>query len=165
MKPTILISSCLLGLSCSYNLKKRSIIPQISKILKKYDTIPICPEQLGGLPTPRVKQEIYSSTGLDVVQKKSKVFNYKKEDVTSYFLKGAEESLLIADIYNAKIFIGKSKSPSCGCQKIYDGSFSGTLIDGDGVTTAYLKKKNIKVFSELNLENKVILHEIDKIMS
>jgi len=79
------------------------------------------------------------------------VLNRNGEDVTAEFITGAEETLKIAKLFQVEEFIGESKSPSCGCGQIYDGTFSQTLIDGDGVTTALLKKNGIKVLSEEDL--------------
>lgn len=105
--------------------------------LKDYEIIPICPEQLGGLPTPRPASEIIGD----------KVINNEGTDVTSNYQKGAEEALKIAKLLGIKKALLKAKSPSCGNGKIYDGTFSGTLIDGDGITTKLLKENNIEVIT------------------
>jgi len=103
------------------------------------------------LATPRVPQEIQGGTGEDVLDGKCKILNKSGEDVTQEFIKGAEETSKIAWQLNIKEFIGKSKSPSCGCGQIYDGSFSGRLINGGGVTTALLRRNGIRVISEEDL--------------
>jgi uncharacterized protein YbbK (DUF523 family) len=120
--------------------------------LSKTETlIPICPEQLGGLPTPRVPQEIQGGAGEDVLNGKCKVLNKDGEDVTKGFIKGAQEALRIAEQFNIGEFIGKSKSPSCGCGQVYDGTFSGKLTDGDGIATALLRRNGIRIIPEENL--------------
>jgi uncharacterized protein YbbK (DUF523 family) len=110
-------------------------------LLKSETLIPICPEQLGGLPTPREPAEI---RGERVVTRSGK-------DVTENFKRGAKEVLKIAKLYGIKEAIMKQRSPSCGCGEIYDGTFSGKTIKGDGVTTTLLKKNGIKVISEKEL--------------
>ncbi len=162
MKKRILISSCLLGLSCAYKVKNRVISSELNFILENYDTLPVCPEQVGGLPTPRPQQEILFNQFNEKNQRIVK--NILDEEVTENFIIASQEVLKIAKLYNVKIFIGKSKSPSCGSTKIYDGNFNKTLIDGDGITAELLKKEGILVFSEQDLKDKIILAEIEKIM-
>jgi len=132
-----LCSACLLGLRCRYDGKNKPN-QKILALSKRETLIPICPEQLGGLPTPRVPSE----------QRGNRVFNKNGEDVTNEFIKGAEEVLKISKLYCIKEVILKQKSPSCGSGHIYDGTFSKNLIKGDGVTTALLKKNGIKIISE-----------------
>ena len=127
---------------------------KIIDLVKQGKAILVCPEQLGGLKTPRIPQEIQGGTGEDVLDGKCKVINKNGEDVTQQFIKGAKETLKIAKLAGAKKFIAKSKSPSCGCGTTYDGTFSGTLIKGDGVTAAFLKRKGINVVTEKEWVNK-----------
>lgn len=138
-KKIILCSACLLGVKCRYNGKSK-LSKRIIKLAKKAILVPVCPEQLGGLPTPREPAE----------QKGKRVFTKSGRDVTKNFQKGAKEVLRIAKLLGAKEAILKQKSPSCGSGQIYDGTFSKTLIKGNGVTTALLKKYGIKIFSEEN---------------
>jgi len=145
-----LISACLCGINCAWNGKSK-ISPKILELVKSGEFIPVCPEQLGGLSTPRIPQEIQGGSGEDVLAGKCKVINKEGKDVTAQFVRGAEETLKIAKLTGAKKFIAKSKSPSCGCGKIYDGTFSGRIIKGDGETTKLLKKNGIKVISEEDL--------------
>jgi uncharacterized protein YbbK (DUF523 family) len=105
--------------------------------------MPVCPEQLGGLKTPRAPQEIQGGTGEDVLDGKCKVLNIDGGDVTQEFITGAEETLKIVKLFHIEEFIGKSRSPSCGCGQIYDGTFSRQLIDGDGVTTTLHRYKTV----------------------
>jgi uncharacterized protein YbbK (DUF523 family) len=133
----ILVSACLLGINCKYDGTSNKN-EKILKLARDFILIPVCPEILGGLPTPREPAE----------RKGKKVITNSGKDVTKYFEKGAKEVLKIAKILKIKKAILKQKSPSCGCGKIYDGTFSGKLIKGDGITTKVLKKSGIKVFSE-----------------
>ena len=135
-----LCSACLLGIRCRYDGKSKRN-RKVIELTKKEILIPVCPEQLGGLPTPREPAE----------QKGKKVFTRSGKNVTKKFLKGAKEVLRVAELFGIKEAILKQKSPSCGCGKIYDGTFTGKLIKGDGVTTSLLKKNKIKVISEEDL--------------
>jgi uncharacterized protein YbbK (DUF523 family) len=146
-----LISACLLGIKCVWSGDDKYKNERAIELSKIETLIPVCPEQLGGLSTPRAPQEIVGGTGDDVLDKKCKVINKNGEDVTRQFIKGAEETLKIACQLNIKEFIAKSASPSCGCGQIYDGTFSCKLIDGDGVTTALLRRNGIKIISEEDL--------------
>ncbi len=129
-----LCSACLLGFKCRYDGKSKPN-NKVIELSKTEMLIPICPEQLGGLSTPRCKHEI----------KGNKVYSEVGEDVTLKFEKGATETLKIAKLLGVSEVILKQKSPSCGCGQIYDGSFTTKLIEGDGLTTKKLKKNGIKV--------------------
>jgi len=135
-----LCSACLLGIKCRYDGKSK-INEKVLGLAKKEVLIPVCPEQLGGLPTPRESSE----------RKGGKVFFKSGKDATDNLKKGAEEVLKLAKLFDAKEAIFKQRSPSCGCGQIYDGTFSGKIIKGDGVTTELLKKNGIKVISEEDL--------------
>jgi len=145
-----LCSACLLGIKCRYDNKSKPN-KKVIKLSKKEVLIPVCPEQLGGLPTPRILQEIQGCFGKDILAGKGKVLNKKKEDVTRQFIRGAQETLKIAKLFGIKEAIFKQRSPSCGSGQIYDGTFSEKIIKGDGVTTTLLKKNGIKVLSEEDL--------------
>ena len=144
----ILVSACLIGVNCKYT-GGNNFNDEIMS-LKEVSLIPVCPEQLGGLTTPRPSSEINGCDGLDVIQGKGKVISIDGEDKTKFFIKGAQETLSIAKTMKSSYAILKAKSPSCGVDYIYDGSFTRTLRDGDGVTTALLKHHGINVYSELN---------------
>jgi uncharacterized protein YbbK (DUF523 family) len=146
-----LISACLLGVRCTWSSDDKYKNDRAIELSRVETLIPVCPEQLGGLATPRVPQEIQGCTGEDVLDGKCKVLNKNRENVTKEFIRGAEETLKIVRQLNIKEFIGKSESPSCGCGQIYDGSFSGRLIKGDGVTIALLRRNGIRVTSEEDL--------------
>lgn len=145
-----LISACLLGIQCTWDnrdaQKEKAVLRLQDEIL-----IPVCPEQLGDLPTPRPRQEILKGTGEDVLDTKCPVTNSKGEDVTECFLKGAQETLKIARLFSVKEFISKSRSPSCGFGNIYDGTFSRKLIPGNGVTTALLLRNGFTIIKEEDL--------------
>ena|SRR5699024_11198120 len=138
----ILISSCLLGFNTKYN-GKNNLNKDLEKLKDKYEIIIFCPEQAGGLTTPRLPSEI---------QKDGRVLLKDSTDVTKNFIKGAEETVRLVEMMDIKYAILKAKSPSCGCGKIYDGTFSGNLIDGDGFTVRELKKLGVKIFNENNFQ-------------
>jgi len=144
----ILVSACLMGIDCKYNGGNNKI-EILNELLKDETLIPVCPEQLGGLKTPRNPSEIIMIDG------NQHVVDKKGNDVTLQFIKGAEETLKIAKIYSIKKAILKSRSPSCGSKKVYDGTFSGNLVEGEGVTAAFLRSNNIKVFNEINYLEKL----------
>jgi uncharacterized protein YbbK (DUF523 family) len=141
-----LISACLIGVNCNFEAKNW-LNPELLKAFKKGDLFPVCPEVLGGLPAPRVPAEIVGGDGSAVLEGKAKVVNMQGVDVTCQFLKGAFEVLTIAQSLGAKEVLFTEKSPSCGCGKIFDGSFSGKFVEGNGVTAALLKKNGIKIKS------------------
>ena len=146
----IIVSACLLGENCKYsggNNKSENVI----KYLENKEYILVCPEQLGGLTTPRNPSEIITygnKDGNDVLSGCTKVLSNKGIDVTKNFIQGAEETLKIAKEHNAKTAILKAGSPSCGYKKIYDGTFLGNKIQGMGVTAAILNKENIALLDE-----------------
>lgn len=139
-KKKILVSACLLGISCKYDCSHNRNA-KVLNLLEAEDLIPVCPEQLGGLPSPRVPSE----------QRDGKVFSQEGADVTSFFVRGAQETLKIAQLYGIDRAVFKQRSPSCGVGKIYDGSFSGKVVKGDGIATAVLKSHGIRVVSEEDL--------------
>lgn len=148
----IVISACLCGVNCKYS-GGNNLNEKILKLFKDKKAVLICPEQLGGLETPRTPSEIKGGTGRDVLEGKAKVIDAKGEEVTEKFVKGAYEALKIAKDVNAELAILKANSPSCGCGKIYNGHFNGEKIDGNGVTAELFLKNNIKVVTEEDLDN------------
>ena len=140
-----LCSACLLGLECRYdgksNLEKAS--EELLQEFRNGKIIPVCPEQLGGLNTPRSGARICSGDGNRVLEGKTKVITDDGQDVTNQYLKGAYEVLKIAQSIGIKEFIGMQKSPSCGCGYIQGGISKRILIEGDGVTVALLKRNGI----------------------
>jgi uncharacterized protein YbbK (DUF523 family) len=145
MKPALLISACLLGVNCRYDGKSNVLSSEIIEDLKEnFKLIPACPEQLGGLSTPRLPAEI---------QKNTKVLRQDGLDVSGEFLKGASEALAIAQTFNCELALLKANSPSCGNQKVYDGSFERKLVEGQGITVKLFEKFKIKVYNENQIEN------------
>jgi uncharacterized protein YbbK (DUF523 family) len=142
MKEIIIISACLLGFNCKYNGGNNRLSDEKLRRLKnEYDLIPVCPECCGGLEMPRVPSE---RRGSIVVSKSG-------TDVTEQFNKGAQTALRLAQRFGVKSAILKERSPSCGSGKIYDGTFTGTVTDGDGVTAALLKAHGINITGESEL--------------
>jgi uncharacterized protein YbbK (DUF523 family) len=133
----ILVSACLAGIRCRWN-GKASPCAKVIALVRNGKAIPLCPEQLGGLPTPRPAAE----------QRKGKVVDARGKDYTAAFANGAREGLKIAKMAKCRVAILKSKSPSCGCGLVYDGTFSGKLRKGDGVFAGMLKRNGILVTGE-----------------
>lgn len=142
-----LVSACLLGINCKWDGKNK-LNKKVLRICQRETCLPICPEILGGLPILRTPCEIVGGEGKDILSGKAKVLGRDGRDYTKYYLRGAKEVLKIAKIFKIREAVLKSKSPSCGKGKTYDGSFSGKLKKGDGVLTVLLKLNKIKVFSE-----------------
>lgn len=138
----ILISACLLGVNCRYDGGGK-LIDQIDQLKERYNLIPVCPEVYGGLQTPREPAEIIDE----------KVINRKGEDVSQNFTRGANETLHLAELYNCKYAILKERSPSCGFGEIYDGTFSGRLVKGNGYTAELLSKNGIKIIGESEIDS------------
>lgn len=136
----ILVSACLVGLNCKYS-GGNNYNEKIFNLVKNGEAIPVCSEQLGGLPTPRTPSEIKYVNG------KRYVFSKDGIDVTENFEKGANEILELAKKLNIKKAILQSQSPSCGCGQIYNGNFEKKLIDGNGILTQLLIDNGIEVIS------------------
>lgn len=136
------ISSCLCGINCKYN-GENNLNPIFLEMLNKGEAVPICPEQLGGLSTPRVPAEIQKDK-----EGKIQVITKNNTNVTKEYFLGAERALKILKALEIDTVILKSKSPSCGYGKIYDGTFSKNLIEGNGITVDLLLKNNIKVIND-----------------
>jgi len=135
-----LCSACLLGVKCRYD-GSDALSKKVVKLAKREHLIPVCPEQLGGLPTPREPSE----------RRGRKVITKSGNDVTEQFSKGAEETLKLAKLFGVKDAVFKQRSPACGCGQIYDGTFSGKIVKGDGVTTAMLRKNGVRIISDEDL--------------
>lgn len=145
-----LISACLCGVNCKYNgLNNYNEI--CDKLLAYGKAILVCPEQLGGLPTPRIPSEIIGESSNILNYNNGSVIDKNGNDVTPQFVKGAKETLQIAKKLNIKKAILKDGSPSCGVNYIYDGNFNGTKIKGMGLTAQLLKESSIDIISELEL--------------
>ncbi len=134
---SLIVSACLLGVNCKYS-GGNNLCPSVLALARDFRLIPVCPEQLGGLPTPRPPAECRGD----------RVVNAEGKDVTECFRRGAEETLRLAQLFGCRCAVLKAKSPSCGQGQIYDGSFSGTLTDGDGVTARLLRDSGIQILDE-----------------
>ena len=138
----LLISACLLGIPCRYDGKSKPAA-KIDALRKKYELIPVCPEQLGGLPTPRTPSERIGG----------RVVMADGTDVTAQYQKGARVALDLCLREGCVTAVLKERSPSCGSGEIYDGTFTHTVISGDGVTAELLKQIGIKVYGETELDS------------
>ncbi|MBF8808287.1 MAG: DUF523 domain-containing protein [Enterococcus lacertideformus] len=141
------ISSCLGGVLCRYDGQEK-LIPQLKKLVDEGKAVMICPEVMGGLLIPRSPAEIVGGDGFDVWNNQAKVITKKGEDVTHAYQKGAILAYQKLKEQGINIVILKAKSPSCGSTSIYDGNFSGKLIAGTGVATAYFIQKKMTVLSD-----------------
>ncbi len=141
----IMVSACLIGVNCRHD-GGHAYCPEVIDDLFNRHFIPVCPEQLGGLPTPRIPSSIQGGDGREVWQGCARVMNKAGEDVTAAFLRGAKEVLGIAQMAKVKRAILKDHSPSCGCQAIYRGE---ELVPGVGVTAVLLAGNGFEVVSEL----------------
>lgn len=146
-KVKIMLSACLAGINCVYDGTNK-FNPVFARLYKSGEAIVFCPEVSGGLKIPHMPSEIVGGDGFAVLEARAKVLAKDGKDVTSFFIKGAENVLALAKRHHIKKVILKSKSPSCGCGLIFDGHFSGELIYGYGVTAALLKKNGIEVMSD-----------------
>ena len=137
----ILVSGCLLGLNCRYkgdNCKNARVL----ELAKRHTLIGVCPEQMGGLATPRDPSERVGD----------KVLSNSGADVTKEYEYGAQAALTLAKLNDVDFAILKSRSPSCGSGEIYDGTFSGRRVSGDGVCAGLLKANGIPVYTEDELD-------------
>lgn len=136
-RPRILVSACLLGVNCRYNGTGGGFA-ELEELTTLAELVPVCPEILGGLPTPRPPAE----------RNGDRVITREGGDVTEAYARGARESLHLARLFGAEMAILKERSPSCGAGEIYDGSFRHVRVPGDGVTAALLKENGVEVFGE-----------------
>jgi len=151
----ILVSMCLAGINCNYKGESKPN-EKVKELIRKGKAIPICPEQLGGLPTPRSGSRIISGNGEDVIDGKTNVITDNGNDVTKNYLKGAELTLQLCKQFGITTVILKQGSPSCGKGKTQGGEKERKLINGNGVTVALLKRNGIEIYSEEDLENEEI---------
>lgn len=137
---TYLVSACLLGINCKYS-GGNNRCPKVLALMEHARLIPVCPEQLGGLPTPRPAAECQGTS----------VQNREGRDVTQEFQKGAVAALELARLFHCDGAILKARSPSCGAGEIYDGTFTGTVVSGDGITARLLRKTGLPLYTEDSL--------------
>ncbi len=136
----IIVSACLAGLETNY-LGEAWPHPKVERLVRKGKAIPMCPEQLGGLTTPRTPAE----------RRGDRVVTKDGRDVTAQFRRGAEEAARLVELTGAELVILKARSPSCGVGCTYDGSFGGTFVDKDGVTAERLRKLGVELLTEEDL--------------
>ncbi len=133
----LLISACLLGCRCRYDGASKPP-PLAAAREQRHELVPVCPEQMGGLATPRPPAE----------RRGGAVVTASGADVTAQYRRGAEEALGLCRLFGCEAAVLKERSPSCGRGRIYDGTFTGTLADGDGVTAELLAARGIPVYGE-----------------
>ena len=139
MKEPLLISECLLGVACRYDGNTKPLPKEtLNRLMERYQLIPVCPEQLGGLASPRDPSE----------RRGDRVYMKNGTDVTAQYRRGAVQVLHLAELFGVRRALLKERSPSCGSGSIYDGSFTGALTAGDGVTAEALKSRGITVYGE-----------------
>ncbi len=143
----ILVSACLLGENCKYD-GNNNFNKNVLKLKEYFNIIPVCPEVFGGLPIPRTPSEVCGN----------RVVTSDGADVTAAFADGAERTLYIAQEKNCPAALLKERSPSCGCGRIYDGSFTSNLVDGNGITAELLIKNDIRVFGESQIDKLIQLY-------
>ena len=136
-----IVSACLAGVNCTYD-GTHNLVPEIADLVASGKALPLCPEQLGGLSTPRIPAEIRGGDGDDVLRGEAFVTTRDGLDVTDAYLKGAQEALRLARFVGAKKAITKDRSPSCGCGHVWCG---GDLVEGKGVMVALFEREGIEV--------------------
>ena len=139
----ILVSRCLLGEPCRYDGKSKPVEALLTLERQGHILVPVCPEEDGGLPTPRPPAEI---------QGDRRVINRAGIDVTAEYTAGAEHALKLAREHGCTVAVLKEKSPSCGNRQVYDGSFGGKLVEGQGITARLLMEHGIRVLGESQLD-------------
>ena len=137
MREKLLISACLLGRNCKYN-GGNNYTPLVEALKARYDLVPVCPECFGGLPIPHEPSERVGD----------KVLSKSGEDVTEPFWRGAEKTLAAAIQQGVTRAVLKERSPSCGCGSIYDGTFTGTVVPGNGVAAELLLSRGVVIYGE-----------------
>jgi uncharacterized protein YbbK (DUF523 family) len=148
----VLISACLAGVPCTHAAEAKTRAWAL-RLVAEGRAVSVCPEVAGGLPIPRPEAEIQGGRGDDVLDGRARVVSVEGEDVTANYLRGAEAARSAVARTGATLAVLKARSPSCGCGAIYDGSFSDTLIGGDGVTAALLKRRGVEVVSDEDVED------------
>jgi uncharacterized protein YbbK (DUF523 family) len=147
----ILISACLAGVACTHEATAKTRDWAV-RLVAEGRAVPVCPEVAGGLPIPRPASEIQDGDGHDVVEGRARVRDEHGSDVTDSYVRGAEKARAAARAADAGIAVLKARSPSCGSGQTYDGTFTATLRDGDGVTAAMLRREGVEVVSDEDIE-------------
>ena len=152
------ISACLAGVCCRYDGQANEI-KALKQLVADQKAVIVCPEVLGGLPTPRTPAEIVGGDGFAVWEGRARVVDQTGRDVTLAFQQGAKRAHEKLQAAQVTTLILKAKSPSCGSRLIYDGTFSGVKVNGVGVATAYFKNHGLTIYSEENWQK--ALRELD----
>jgi uncharacterized protein YbbK (DUF523 family) len=147
----LLVSRCLLGHKVRYDGGAHGPFDLLQHWQDEGRIVALCPEVAGGLATPRPPAEIPGGQGVQVLDGNLPVLTDSGEDVTSAFVAGAEIALQLVRQHGLRVAVLKARSPSCGNMHNYDGSFSGTLVEGEGVTAALLRRAGVRVFNETQL--------------
>ncbi|HVL33957.1 MAG TPA: DUF523 domain-containing protein [Actinomycetota bacterium] len=147
----VLVSACLAGIACTHEAEPKTRAWAV-QLVAEGRAVLVCPEVAGGLPIPRPASEIQNGDGYDVIEGRARVLTEHGADVTAQYLKGAEHAATAARETRTELAVLKARSPSCGCGLTYDGTFTGTLRDGDGVTAARLKRDGVTVVSDEEVE-------------
>ncbi len=143
--PKYVVSACLCGKPTRYDGKAKPADPALEALVESGEALLVCPECMGGLPTPRPPAELQGD----------RVINTVGKDVTAQYVSGAEQVLALCKMHGIRTAILKQNSPSCGCRFVYDGTFSRTLVQGRGITAALLYQHGITVYDETDWqENK-----------
>jgi len=149
-RPAILVSACLLGTCCNHE-GRASSRPRVARLAEQARLVPICPEVVGGLTTPRAAAEIVGGDGADVLGGSARVRSSAGDDVTDAYVRGAAAAVALARAIGANRAVLKARSPSCGAVEVYDGTFTRTLRPGSGVTAAALRASGIDVVTDEEL--------------
>lgn len=152
MMEKILVSRCLLGQRVRYDGGAHGPFSELQRWQAEGRIVGVCPEVAGGLPTPRPPAEIRDGRGAAVLDGHLPVLTSDGQDVTAAFVEGASQALELVRKHAIRMAVLKARSPSCGNEQTYDGSFSGTRVDGEGVTAALLRRHGVKVFHEGQLD-------------
>lgn len=147
----VVVSACLAGVACTHEAEPKTRDWAV-RLVAEGRAVLVCPEVAGGLPIPRPAAEIAGGDGNDVLDGRARVVDENGDDATDAFIAGAEKAARAARDASATLAILKARSPSCGCARIYDGTFSGTLTDGDGVTVARLRRDGLTVISDEDVD-------------
>ena len=141
-RPVLLVSACLVGVACTHRGEAKTHLA-VEALRRTHRLVPVCPEVAGGLPTPRPAAER---------QKDGRVLTASGEDVTEFYRRGADHAVDLARLLGAGRAVLKARSPSCGCDRIYDGGHRGVLVAGAGVTAQALRAAGVEVVSEEDLQ-------------
>jgi len=143
----VVVSACLAGVACTHEAQPKTRDWAV-RLVAEGRAVPVCPEVAGGLPIPRPAAEIQGGDGDDVLEGRARVVDEHGTDVTEHYLRGARTAAETARTAGAILAILKARSPSCGCGRIYDGTFDGALTDGDGVTASMLRREGLEVVND-----------------